>query len=144
MGMLSLFYSNRCGIRVFVLMSFISLLFTRYGWTTGTDYLYAMYLELLSSFISTKIEWYYLVFLAVALLSFCFLAVAFVRLTILPFSIYILLTVISLYYMVLLGVHGVDIYVDSSMFRCVGFHLVTFALVIAKHLELSKSPVTRP
>jgi hypothetical protein len=142
--MLSLFYSNRCGIRVFVLMSFISLLFTRYGWTTGTDYLYAMYLELLSSFISTKIEWYYLVFLAVALLSFCFLAVAFVRLTILPFSIYILLTVISLYYMVLLGVHGVDIYVDSSMFRCVGFHLVTFALVIAKHLELSKSPVTRP
>jgi len=144
MRIVSLFYSSKCGIRIFVLMSFISLLYTRYGWTTGSDYLYVMYLELLSGLLCTKIEWYYLVFLAVALLSICFLAVAFVRLKIFPFSIYILLTVISLHYMVLLGVHGVDIYVDSSMFRCVGFHLVTFALVIAKHLELSKSPVTRP
>jgi Na+/H+ antiporter NhaC len=53
--MIKNFFHEKWVIRIFILVSFIALMHIRYGWTTGTDYLYGMYIELFISISEHKL-----------------------------------------------------------------------------------------
>ncbi len=111
--------------RIFIFFSFLSTFLIHYGYETGDDFYYSIYVLLFRALFDGRIQWFYSIFIVTIFVAYISLIISLFKNSLLFFILYLIVFCAGLVYVSNLGFFAPQIYFDFYFYLFVTINAVT-------------------